>query len=212
MNDWMAILLQSIVLVLALSADTFVAGFSYGANRIGIPLASAGIVNLVCSAALGVSLLAGMLAGEYIPQGLAGIICFALLFALGLSKVFDSAVKSLIRKSGVRREIEFSAMHLRFILMVYADPQQADSDLSKRLSVSEAMALGAALSLDGLAVGFGAALTDANAIQITLLSFVMGMLAMVCGSRLGQRISERITANISWLGGAMLILLALFKL
>ena len=47
---------ESLILVLSLCIDTFVAGIAYGTDRIKIPVSSAIIINGVCSLFLTVSL------------------------------------------------------------------------------------------------------------------------------------------------------------
>ena len=145
-------ILEPLVLVTALSVDAFVASFAYGTNQIKIPFRSVAVISGICSAILGVSLFLGSLVRPFMPEHLAGVLCFSILFLLGIAKLCDSAIKSLIRRSqGIHKKISFSAMHLRFILDVYANPENADSDCSKSLSAVEAAPLAIALSLEGLA-------------------------------------------------------------
>ena len=114
-------ILEPLVLVTALSVDAFVASFAYGTNQIKIPFRSVAVISGICSAILGVSLFLGSLVRPFMPEHLAGVLCFSILFLLGIAKLCDSAIKSLIRRSqGIHKKISFSAMHLRFILDVYA--------------------------------------------------------------------------------------------
>lgn len=69
--------------------------------------------------------------------------------------------------------------NFRFVLRLYADPEMADQDCSKTISPGEALSLAAALSLDGLAVGFGAALGEVNAWAVILCSLATNMLAVM---------------------------------
>lgn len=159
MNDLFYAALEALLLVVALSLDAFVASFAYGAQRIRIPYSSAAIISVICTAMLAVSLLAGSLLRPFLPQSLTKGLCFAILFLLGLVKLCDSTIKTLIRKhKRMHRQVSFSLFSLKFILDVYADPEKADRDGSRELSPAEAASLAVALSLDGLAVGFGAAL------------------------------------------------------
>ncbi|MDC0700799.1 sporulation membrane protein YtaF, partial [Blautia wexlerae] len=171
--------LESLVLVTALSVDAFVASFAYGANKIKIPFRSVAVITLVCSAILAVSLSLGSLVRPYVPAHLAGVVCFVILFLLGIVKLCDSALKSMIRKSrGLHKKISFSALHLDFILDVYANPENADCDCSKTLSPAEAAPLAVALSLDGLAVGFGAAIASVDPVQAVIFSLAANIIAV----------------------------------
>ncbi len=206
-------ILESLVLVTALSVDAFVASFAYGTNQIKIPLRSVVVISGVCSAILAVSLFLGGLIRPFMPPHLAGVLCFSILFLLGVVKLCDSAIKSLIRRSqGVHKKISFSAMHLSFILDVYANPENADSDCSKSLSAAEAAPLAVALSLDGLAVGFGAALSDVNPLRAVLFSLAANVVAVCAGSFIGNKVAEKLPLDLSWVSGLLLMVLAFLKL
>lgn len=201
------------MLVAALSTDALVAGFAYGTNRMKIPASSAAVISAVCSIILGLSLAVGSVIRPLLPDRLIAYICFFLLFILGFIKLFDSYIKSLIRKNrGISRQINFSVSQVRFILSVYADPEHADSDLSRTLSPKEAASLALALSLDGLAVGIGAGLGAFPLPLVVLLSVAASLAAVMLGSFLGNRVAEKFELDISWLSGAILIMLALLRL
>lgn len=213
MNGLFYAALEALLLVVALSLDAFVASFAYGAQRIRIPYSSVAIISVICTAMLAVSLLAGSLLRPFLPQSLTKGLCFAILFLLGLVKLCDSTIKTLIRRhKRMHRQVSFSLFSLKFILDVYADPEKADRDGSRELSPAEAASLAVALSLDGLAVGFGAALMRVNFLLVMLFSLVVGMLAVRLGSKVGNRAAQKLPFDLSWLSGALLIVLAFLKL
>ena len=204
---------EAFMLVMALTADTIVSGFAYGAKKIKIPFTSATIISVVCSAILAVSLFLGRFIGGILPSGLASAICFAVLLILGISKIFDSGIKNIIRKhNGLNKKVEFSAFNLGFILNIYANPEEADKDRSNALSPIEALSLAVALSLDGLAVGLGAGMSSVNTLIVVVLSLIINMAGIMFGSFVGNRIARKIRFDLSWLSGALLILLAVMKL
>lgn len=203
--------LEALLLCAAVSLDAFAASFAYGAGRIRVPLSSAGILSVLCSLLLAVSLLAGNILRPLLPEPFTRAVCFSILFILGILKLFDSSVKALIRRTGgIHKDIRFSVSRVRFILNVYADPEEADRDLSRTLSPAEAASLAVALSLDGLAAGFGAGLVSVSLPLTLILSLFMGLFAVIFGGWLGNRTAE--TVDLSWLGGVLLILLALLRL
>lgn len=205
--------LEAILLVIALSMDAFVSSFAYGSNKIRIPFASIQTINIVSSLIFGISLLAGAVLKKYIPSWLTTAICFAILFILGIIKLLDCFTKSFLRKhTNLNKEIKFSMLNLKFILNLYANPEEADVDQSKILSPMEAASLAVALSLDGLAVGFGAALGNVNALEVFLYSFIANTVAVMLGCSLGNKVAQKSPCNISWLSGAYLIILAFLKL
>ena len=91
-------LFETGLLVIALSVDSFVASFSYGANHIRMPFRSVACISGICSGSLGLSLLVGRGLRSYLPEGALPWLCFLLLAGLGIVKIFDSSLKALIRR------------------------------------------------------------------------------------------------------------------
>ena len=118
----------------AVCIDTFAAAFGFGIDQIRIPALSALVLSLVSSAALSLSMLAAGWLTPYLPAGLTGWLSCALLCGLGLLKLFDSAIKRLVRRlPQPGRELSFSFLRMRFLLRVWADPATADTDCSSVL-------------------------------------------------------------------------------
>lgn len=148
-----------------------------------------------------------------LPQGLAEGLGFAILLLLGVTKLFDSSIKAYIRRhKAMKRDIRFSLSSLRFILTVYADPQEADRDASQSLSAGEAASLAVALSLDSLAAGIGAGVSRVGPLEAAAVAFFLGILAVLAGHAAGKRLAERCPSDLSWIGGLLLILLAIGRL
>jgi len=174
-------LAEAAAIAAAISIDAFAASFAYGGRRIRIPILSILIINGICALMLGGSLFAGAFVRNLIPEIATAFIGFLILFVLGILKFFDNG-----------------------------EIKNHDTDNSKVISAGEAAALSVALSLDGLAAGFGIALTNANIWAVILLAFAIGTLAVASGSLIGRKISGRL--NISWISGVLLIGLALYRL
>lgn len=211
-------ILEAITFASSCSIDAFTASFAYGSNNIKIPWFSNQVINVICSFILGLSLLAGSVVQRFLPHWLTVTLCFTILFALGVSKLLDSVIKSIIRrhhaksKKNLSKEVRFSMFHLSFILHLYADPEEADVDASKSISPKEAVALAVSLSLDGIAVGFGAALGNLNIMMVILASLVTDVIAVWLGSYLGSKLARKLPFNVSWVSGVILIVLAFLKL
>lgn len=207
---YLMILLEALGLVIALAIDEMICSFSYGANKIKIPMRSMLTINAIDTALLGIGLLFGTLVGQLIPLALTATLSFFILFFLGLSKVFDSAIKKIIRKkNGINKNFNFSLFNLGFILTVYANPEKADADESKVLSPKEAVPLALALGLDGLSVGFGVGIAAIHFGAIMLMSFLVGMFMLILGSWLGNKIAKSLSLDFGWLSGLLLILIAI---
>jgi len=159
------------------------------------------------------SFLIGSQIMQHIPAWVAQILSFSILFIIGIIKLFDSITKSIIRKhTELNKEIKFSVFNFKFILRLYADPEAADIDVSKSISPKEASWLALSLSLDGVAVGFSAAMIGVNGFALVLSALFTGFMALLLGSKLGNRAADKLRFNISWVAGAMLIGLAVMQL
>ena len=206
-------LMGAAALALSLSLDAFAAAFAYGCKKIEIPILSALIINLICTAAVGLSFLFGSVLSQYIPEWVAAFLSFSILFIIGIVKLLDSITKSIIRKhSNIDKEIKLSFLNFKFILRLYADPEVADVDESKSISPNEAVVLAISLSLDGFAVGFGAALLGFNVWAILLFSLLANGGSLLFGSFIGNKAATSLRFNISWLAGVILIGLAFMQL
>ena len=204
--------LQTSMLLTALAIDSFVCSFGYGANKIKIPFKSMMSINIICTILLAIGVFFGNIIGNYIPEDVTMWISFFILFLLGLSKLFDSAVKNVTRKlNGVSKEFKFSWSGLGFVLNVFANPEKADIDNSKVLSPKEAIPLAIALGLDGLSVGLGIGLAVTNIFLLLGLSLVSDVIAITLGCYLGNKVAQKSTMELSWLGGVILILIAVLE-
>ena len=207
------IVLEAVAIAAALSVDAFVAGFAYGTKQIRLSRRAVLVINLICSAIVGLSLGLGSLVAMFISAGMQRGLCFGLLFVLGLIKLLDGITRSAIRRHGnLDGQLDFSLFSLRFVLHVYADPAAVDLDHSQSISVSEAASLALALSLDGAAAGFGAAMGNASIPAVVIASLAANQISLLLGSWLGEKLSRRLSMSLGWLGGVILILLAFSKL
>ncbi|MCL2840368.1 MAG: sporulation membrane protein YtaF [Defluviitaleaceae bacterium] len=206
-------IIEAAILASSLSIDAFAAGFAYGSKKIRIPALSAHIINFICCATVGIAMFLGHWLKPHLPENFAEGIAFIVLLTIGLIKLLDGIVKSLIRKhTGIDKAFKFSIFDVRFVLRMYADPEIADVDASARLSPAEAVALAVSISLDGMAVGFAAALAGVNPWALLTWSLIINFAALVLGRRLGHKLADKIPFNISWVAGIVLIGLAISQL
>jgi putative sporulation protein YtaF len=206
-------MLESLLLVSSLCIDSFVASIAYGTSKIHIPHISKIIINLVCTITLACSLLIGSILKSFLPSNLPVILGFFLLMLLGIYRLFESIFKSYISKySRSDKPLTFKIFDFKFILQVYADEIKADFDNSKSLNIKESFYLGLALSLDSLAVGIGSSLCNVNYFEVLILCFIIGLISVSFGSFLGKKFAQNLNLNLSWLSGALLILLAILRI
>jgi len=205
------LLLQAAVIAVSISVDALAVAFSYGTNKIKIPLPSMLVIAGICTITVAAAFFLGNLFVGFLPDTFLSWVSFIILFSIGVVKLFDSITKSVIRKY-LNREIIFSVFSFKMVLHVYADPEAADADTSKCISLKESIVLATSLSLDGFAVGLSAALIGVNGAALIIITFLTGFVALHFGERLGKVAVEKSRFNISWLGGAILICLSVVQL
>jgi len=191
-----------------LSSDIFIAFFAYGVRGIRVPRRTLLVTASVCA---GVFLLFGSVGfyfTPFLPAGIGKAFGFITLLIIGLIRVFDSAVKALIRRGLPKRRIK----GLSALLEVYAAPESADVDAGGELSVREGVLLAAAMSFDGAAAGLGAAAGNISVSLTSALSFLFCVAAIYAGQRLGRYFTDKVPADLSAIGGVLLIVLAFTKL
>lgn len=205
-------MLETLLLVLSVSIDSFLASISYGTSKIKIPFSSAFIVDIISSTMLGISLLVGSFLQNYISLSIAKIISFIILFLLGVYRLFEGLLKSYINNNSKELSpFKFKLFDFNFVLQVYADEIKADFDKSKILTPKESMYLAFALSLDSLAVGFGSSLLAINYIQVFIVAIFIGFIVICLGAYIGRKFVESTNLNLSWLSGLMLVILAFLR-
>lgn len=206
-------IIEAAILAIILALDALAASFAYGCKKIRIPFTSGTLISIICTGVTGLSFLVGAVLVQHIPAGVAVGLSFAILFTIGVIKLLDSITKSLIRKhTDLNKEITLSLFNFKLILHLYANPEAADVDASSSLSKKEAAVLAVSLSLDGFAVGFGAALIGINGLAVVLFALIANGVAIWLGGRMGNAAANRLRFNISWVAGLILIMLAFSQL
>jgi len=175
------IILEAALFSIALSIDAFTASLAYGSKNIKIPFKSTCVITLICTSITAFAILAGSALSSIIPTIFATILAFTILFVMG-----SLTIKNAILKN----------------------PEIADTDASKHISMKEAALLAFALSLDGIAVGIGAALMGINPWLVIIFSLLTNTAAITLGCHTGKKIAKTLPFNTTYLAGAILILLA----
>ena len=178
----MNIFAMSIILSLSVSADALACGYSAGASRLKVPLSGAVAAAVVSAAFVAAGMTAGNLSAPFMPASVGKYISFSLLAIFGLLKLVDTGGDSL----------------------------RADCNQDKRLSVPEGAALGSALSVDGLAAGFGSMGQAAAIACTTVCTFVFTAAALYFGAKGGRGVKNGRLGNI--VAGLALIILAVEKI
>ncbi len=196
-------MLRSLLLVAAVSVDGFAAAVGIGSAGIRIPFRSAAVISFTGTLFLGLSVGLAGAARLAVPETVCSVLSFALLMALGMFYLLRNIIKDVI--SGRHGKPEDP-------VMILFDGKAADMDNSKSISVREAAALSAALSADSAATGISAGLADTDLPLILAMTFAAGIASVLIGHRIGKTVSSAANADLSWLCGAVLIVLAFMNI
>lgn len=170
----------NILLIIALTTDSFVVSFAYGMSRLTIPFSMIAAMNLVMVSILGAAVFAGGYLAKMIPAAFTGWLSVILLTGMGIYHIY-----TCLQGNGGTRKTE------------------------KKLSIKEAVMLAIVLSFDSVAVGLGTGLLDGNKVFLLVGTFAGGMAMMEAGWLLGRNSGKIIEGDFSWLSGVCLLLLAL---
>lgn len=204
-------IVQMLIVVLVLCIDSFVISIAYGSNNIKIPIAKSFIISTIGSSFLAISLCIGNFASELIPMNLASKITFFILFTMGFVKLLQSLFKYLVNRiDKSNKTIDFTISNISFSLNINLQEEKKRTNYTLR--TREAMALGVALSMDSLALGFGIALIKVNYIQLVILLFFTSFILINLGCFIGRKIAKSTDSEIGWLNGLVLMGMAVSKI
>lgn len=205
-------MLQIILLVVAISTDSFLAALAYGVEKITIPLKSVLLIAFLGVLFLGVSLSTASFLQQFIPLQVCKYISFTIFLIIALSSLFQGTIKQFLRVCK-KKKLTFSYSNISFVLDVYLDETKADRDHSKQLSLKEALYLGVALSFDSLVSGFALGMGIKHPSAVLIISFIIGAIAIYSGSILGERSAKTSKdINLSCLSGFLFLCLAILKI
>ncbi|MBE6875190.1 MAG: hypothetical protein E7496_00420 [Ruminococcus sp.] len=197
---------QACLLAFAVCMDTFFASIGCSMNGILIPKRCAFLISAVGTAFLTISLYGAQILGRILPENVFRYAGFLILLLLGSSQIMKEMLTALFRKH--RPHWKWNALGL--VISICFDETLADTDHSKTLSMREAIAYSSALSLDSLASGLGAGIQKQAVPACLLLTFCAGFLLTMLGTKIGKICHTK--HHLSWLGGVMLLILALGRL
>lgn len=200
-----------ILLLCATCCDSFFMSVAYGVERIQISWKATIIISLCGTFLLGTAILLAKVFTQFLSPSLGKWIGFLILICLGISHLFQAQVKRYVKKQK-HQPLIIKLKGISFVVDIFLDETQADQDCSKELSMTEAVYLGIALSLDSLASGLAYGLGAVNVAMILLCSFLAGVASIICGSAVAAKLTHRCHGDVSWISGSLLILLALLRL
>ncbi|RLL46733.1 sporulation membrane protein YtaF [Oceanobacillus piezotolerans] len=207
----MLIFIGLLLLVIAVSIDSFGVGVTYGMQKIRVPVIAL-IIIMVCSGAvLLTSMLLGNVLEMFLSVEIAKMIGGFILITIGLFSLANLIIAN-IKKKKQGSEAQPTS---RFgeITTVLATPDKADLDNSGTISVSEALLLGFALALDAFGAGIGASLLGYSPIITAVLIAGMSGIFLSFGMRIGLLLAKnKKLQKLSFLPPTLLIGLGILNL
>lgn len=203
-----------LLLGFAVSIDGFFAGAAYGIKRIQVPtlsLLAIGAVTFLCTQiAHDFSyFLADSINSLYIAAlGALLLVCIGLCNLL--QQYFTGRAKAEAPEEPAK-PLTFSCG--KIVISVMAKPESADLDHSSRLSLGEALLLGAALGVDNMVATFAAGLTNPLPAYTPFAMCCIQTLLVFSGILLARGItSAKMKDRFAYAPGLLLVLLGIFRL
>lgn len=224
------------LLALAVSLDGLWSGLAFGLRGIRISVLALFLIACVSGTAAFVTLSAGAFLAGAFSADMARLLGGAIMVTLGLWAIYRGYQdKDKGGETGhttyaghvplgvglswrnlplTRRAFGAFRSLLRHLLQVLRNPTLADADFSGIISISEALILALAVSLDGALAGFGAGLSGFHAVATTaLMGFFQAGLQWL-GNLLAVTLPATVRRNghFHYLPGAILIVVGLLRI
>lgn len=201
---------QGVLLVVALSLDSFLTSLAYALRHISIPLKSAMVIAGISAGFLALSFALSTQFIQYLSPWIASF-CSALVFAvLSVYSFFQSAIKGILKKN--RQGITLRYGSIQIVLDIYLDEEKADQDHSKTLSVKEAIYLAVTLSFDSLFSGLALGFTLTYPFMIVCLDFLIALFSIYLPALCTRRFIAECSFDFGWLSAILFALLCILQL
>lgn len=196
-------MLREIILSVIINVDILLAAAAFSSSGIRIPLISAAVIDLICSAVLYVSMTFSKLIVRVLPLRICRILGAVMLITIGAAAVMKSLVRYMADRGRLSERLRGSPLAVKLFL----DDTAADADHSKVLTSGEAAVIALASSVDCAATGLSCGYADISAVTASAVTFLCGAFALMLGAFAGRKISSA-GHDLSWVGGLLLIIFA----
>ena len=186
-----------LLLITLLCADALVFGFSYGLDRVRIPLPCLILISVVSGMMLSVSFLFGDRLLSLLPSFFRAYLPFFILLLLSLYKIYDSLADLHPPAGRFTSESLSHSINRREI---------------QSLSFGESLLLAITLSVDNISVGLSMGTCRLPIWLLLSYSVFIHAAAILGGWTLGHFFSRRCSHNLSLLSAILLLLLSFAQL
>lgn len=198
-----------LLLVIAVSLDSFTVGMTYGMKRVKISFLAITIIMLCSAFVVMTSMSIGHILSLFISEKVTNMFGGFIFILIGIIVLL-----SLLRTTYSQKEDSIKDdTELDDLKTVLKSPHKADLDDSGTISIWEATLLGIALALDAFGAGIGAALLGFSTVITTGLIAVMSGFFLFTGCLLGfQLLRFKLFQKLTYTSPFILILLGLYNL
>lgn len=207
-----------VLLALAVSLDSLMAGLLYGLRGLRLPWEAAAIVSLATGLLLAASMGAGGMVANWLPPALAHRVGAAILALTGVWITFQTvrsrpgAEPAARDRAPLHRVWRLRLGSVGIVVEILREPAAADLDRSGHINPQEALLLGVALALDSTAAGLGAAMTGFSPLGLPVAAACATFALLTAGSRLARRLPLRLHGRWAALHGVVLALVGLYRM
>lgn len=137
---------------------------------------------------------------------LISVICTVLLLvSVSLAEIAEDVIPKIYTTF-----CSFAILFITGIVKIFQKPENKEPE---RLSLSKTVLLALAMSVDGIAAGFGTGLAAGDSIAaLAVISPIITFLSIYIGNYVGIRLKRHAPAFIQRLGGVIIICIAFLKL
>ncbi len=202
-----------LLFMLAVSVDSLSAGFVYGSSKVKVKLLSA--ILLVFIPSVSITLITGL--GSFIfsliPPFMFSTLSFTLLFILGCEKLIESVIRHFASRFPDKiGNWACKIKQMNIIFTIYFSPEDANKQDIQILNAKEAFFLSLALSLDSMIASMAFSCQAASLVIVFALAAIFHFAFFFSGFAAGALVARKSSADLSWLSGAVLLLLSLYTL
>ncbi|MBU8918467.1 sporulation membrane protein YtaF [Neobacillus sp. 114] len=195
----------SILLIgIAANLDNLGISVSYGLRSTRIPFASNLIIAIVSMVCAYLSIIAGEFVTQFISIALANFVGGLIISSIGIKCIADSFS---VQETPSKVKVDSNLSH------VISQPDSADVNDDKVISVKESILLGFALAINCLVMGLGAGITGLSPVLTTISIGLFSVLSIWSGVKLGGKICGMNVGKYSnFAAGILLIMIGVYEM
>jgi putative sporulation protein YtaF len=209
----------SIILLMAISCnlDNIGIGIAYGARGVSIPFESNLLIAAITTCGTCIALVFGQSVHIILKPDIAKytgslIIICAGIWIIGREIISDHE-KSFNAERDASAAPSIGKRPFAKIMMILNNPFIADADLSNHIDLREGATLGLALTLNNIANGVGAGMIGLNIMLLTLLVFIVSIVTIWVGIKIGAYYGHRIFGRLTgFAAGILLVVIGVYEI